>query len=545
MENTILTDKSIAFVESLLDEELTLLTEKLVEQRAINATPPANKKSPWMASVVDEAYHYHTSITLQGEKIKSYECNCNTYRSGHLCAHITASIVEIRRQLNDIVAAASAPKSRSRSANPFNRVLSSLSKEELLQLVKDSARRDQTFKLMVQGRYYLSLSPEERTHIIEKAFPAMTRVDQKIGQRYISSFTAFCEEVLVIYEQLLREEDYVLAYEILFPILKKSFYIKTHLTKENNRLLNNHQLLINRFLEMTILIEAPALRISLNDQLIELLRSSYISANTPEEQKIWLYCSMWSDCREALRDILDSQIAKGKGEDLDSYYFFYMLSLLMTDESVRAEKIGELDSQTMYRIIQLLLASSEVSGVGALLREIIIHADINQVLLQQVLPVLGDDMLDAALTDRLLSIYMRRRNPMILTWLKEHSPDEDGLSDRIKELVESSGTQETMIDYYLLTDQMAKALETIESNLSLSLLQQYDHQLYPQESSALLSMYKIVCGEYIQDHFGSSSRDYLIDIYQHLKVIGAEDILKKLQTFIKAEFKNRRSLKVE
>ena len=546
MDRLSLIDKEITFIESLLDEDLIIASETLIETHAPHAAPPKTKVAPWSLTVKDQSFHYEVYVSIDRDRITKYSCNCIKYQQGQLCVHVVSSLIIIRKIINSEALKKADKAKPTGSRTLVKTIVAGMNKIELSQFILDYTKREPIFKMLLLARQYEKLTLSERIDLIEKSFPPVTAVGQKPSAKNLNSFLAFNEEMSFVYNDFIGHQNYVDAYNLTFRLLKKSFYIKSKLQSDHVNFVKNHIYLLGQFTEITEFIEAPEFKEEIDSQIIELITSSYISANIAEEKLLWIYVYHKEALKAELQNIIAQLIGKGKDQsDLESYYFFCTLDLLLTDKILWEQKINSIDSQKKYRIIQNLLTLDTIASKTSLLSHFIIYTDLNAHLIKQIINHLPQEDLSEELENRLIELYARHEDSALIKWLMDCGQNRKDFEIRLENKLSEYPSKDLIIQYKLLQKRPEEAIRIIKENLSLELLSKYDIFFNADHFDDILALYKEVCLQFMNGHFGPASKDFLVGIYTHLDQIGAQKIKRNLQTFIKEEFSTRQSLKVD
>jgi hypothetical protein len=185
-----------------------------------------------------------------------------------------------------------------------------------------------------------------------------------------------------------------------------------------------------------------------------------------------------------------------------------------------------------------------IVGAEKVLYEFVMNSTVSALLSKQMLASLNPTKIDADLEKRIVELFSKSGEVFYLEWLLEHSNDSKKMLNTIEKLLSDNTSDDLRIQYFLFINKSEDAVAILEKNPNKTLLLKYDAQLINSHPEGILKVYKAICEEYISSHFGGSSRDFMIEIYQHLTKIGAHKVKSKLQSFVKAEFTNRQSLNV-
>lgn len=539
MDDQSLINKEISFIEKCFSEDLVLQSEILLEKSAINAK--LKSTNLWDITVADQSFHFQLTLTLKNDIIKEYQCNCNQFLSGKLCSHVCSALLFVRSKKDIIIQQKKATKRTTNRLTKIRDIVKQMPKEEISQLILDYAKRDDLFKLVIYARQYDMLSSEEKVNVVERSFPIHTQIAQKVTPRSLNNFLAVCEELKAQFSKLIGTENFREAFHLILLLLKKSFYIKSKMTSEHKSFLDNHKRLLENYYEILEIIEAPEFKFLALDSTLELLSSSYISMESEEEQHLWINLYNKPSHHKQLSVITNKYLSIGKSEDLSSYYFIYTLQLLL-DRQDKEGTVLEIDSQQSYRIIQVLLKLQHVNGVKQLLKDLVIHKKANNFLALQILAALPNEFYDDDLRNTVIDLYVKSGNSEFLDFIVFEDGNVEASTKYLESRLHEHSNPGHLINYLIQEDRKEEALEHLDKNLDLKVLMKFDNQLYSDHGEAVLQLYKNVCDQYMESHFGPQSRDYLINIYQHLQRIGATKIKNKLIDHIQSEFAKRKSL---
>ncbi len=539
MNQEALYNQDISFIEKFYSEEMILQSEHLLEQNSINAIPKSDHL--WDITVADQSFHYQLTITIKGDTIRNYQCNCNPYLSGNLCNHIAAAILYIRAKKQELLEQKSKKRRASIRITKIKDIVNKMTPEEMNQLITDYTKRDDLFKLVIYARKYDMLNESEKQNIIERSFPAHTQIGQKVTAKSLNSFLAICEELKAQYSKLISLENFREAFTLILLLLKKSFYIKSKMTTDHKGFNTNHNKLLENYYEIIEIIEAPEFKFLALDKTLELLNSSYISMQTEAEQNLWINIYNKPSHHPQLLEITSKYLSIGKSEDLKSYYFILSLQLLLNKDR-GADRLLEIDAQQSYRIIQVLLQIQHVDGVKNLLKDIILTKKANNFLALQILGSMPSNYYDDNLRDAVIKLYISSGNTKFLDYIifkeGENSDSKSYLEKRLKEHADP----DNLINYYIQENRDTEAIVQLQDHLKMDRLMKFDAIFHNNHPEAILDMYKELCDDYMESHFGPQSRAYLLNIYQHLEKIGAIKIKNALIQHIQSEFAKRKSL---
>ncbi len=525
-------NKDITFIEKSLDEELILLAEQLIDSNAVSGV---NSKNHWDLIVRDQNYHYQVSAKINDQKVKSYQCNCKKSTNNLLCGHIIAALTYIRREQHKVKIA----PIRRPNLRKVTELISDLTKPELISIINSYSRKSNEFKLQLLAQLYDTLSDKEQIQLIERSYPIHTENTQKVAPKAASTFLMISENLILHLSNFIVREDYIQAYNLILRLLKKSFYIKSKLTKEHKKLELNHSKLLKQYNVLIENVEAPEFKIMVIKETFDLLSSSYISAESKAEQQLWLKIYSDSANHDNLLMIVYAYIAKGKSSNLGSYYFIKSLGLLIDPDGTQIN-LDSIDRQESYRIVLNLLGLEKLDGIEKLLKEFLIRNKVNHFIAKQVIDSIEISTEESGLINAILDLYISSGDADFLVKLRASQENTSAIDKLINQYFEEMTDPQHRIQYYLAMERNDDAIQVLKNDSSTALLNKFVKTLKETHQSELIELYLTECCYYLKNHFGPKSREYLAKIYDHLDSNNASSIKEELIKGLKQSIKSNR-----
>ncbi len=150
----------------------------------------------WMATVQDGEFVYETEAIISPSRINDFACDCWTDQRKSMCAHIAATLLQLRRFLLQS-AEEKARKAREKAESQpelarfrIAKILESVPQDQLAEFVRNYARRDPNFALALKARFADALDtkgnpyrpllatvlPKNRTQLRESDIKRVTKV---------------------------------------------------------------------------------------------------------------------------------------------------------------------------------------------------------------------------------------------------------------------------------------------------------------------------------------------------------------------------------
>jgi cell division protein FtsB len=186
----------------------------------------------WVASVEDEEATYESEVIISPSKINAFACECWSEPRKYMCVHIAATLLQVRRFL-DQRAAEKAQVAREKAAAQseitrlsIRHILPAVSFDDLQDFVKEYARRDTDFAQALKTRfaevvddnkkaYHLllqSVLPKPGKNIREQDFRRLKRTLQDLGAR--------SQKAEQIGNQVVVAKIAIAVLEVMAPVIK-------------------------------------------------------------------------------------------------------------------------------------------------------------------------------------------------------------------------------------------------------------------------------------------------------------------------------------
>ena len=530
----------ISTIETKVPEEVMLRAEEIYDQRFINGlTNP--KKGKWDAIVIDQNIHYTTRINLKNQSFDQAYCNCNLAKEEGICPHILATIFLIRTKLAEAETEKKAPRRASNFTKSISALLKNISRDELEQFILYKSKKDKNFKLLLQARFLEYLSSDQFEPFVESTFPTLTRANEKISASRLNTFLEIANELILHFKNLIAKDDLKDAYVLIFLLLRKSFYVKHYLTNDNQRFTNLHKGLLSNYLEIYKLIEAPEYKEQIEQQLEELLSTSYISASTEEERQLWMLLFAKSSSKDKLKKIIELYLSREVISNYDSFYFIKMIEIILEENETKLHaEISARNAQESYRIIQFLHKYKKVKECNEAMHYFYTIKNLNHPLSKLIINAVDfNPRFYEEFIAKTIDRFIKFRDTEFLGFLQEHSKNWKETADEIVDQIGRREDHALLIGFYLEVDQQEKALDSLKQHLDWHLLRQFDQRLITEARDACLSLYLQVLKDYLSDHFGTHAKDFLKNVFSRLDLIGEKSAIPMLKEQLAEAFPGR------
>lgn len=535
----------ISLIETKVPEEIYVASEELSDVEHISGLTQ-NKDKEWEATVVDKNMHFSVVVEVKRHKLKYCTCNCSIFSKEHMCPHLVATILKLRKNLEKKKVERQARTVRKRRTSSFdlNMFIDQISPDELKTFAIAKAKSDKNFKLLLQARFIEKISTDQLAPFIESTFPVLTKANEKVQASKLRAFIDITEELLNHFKNLIAQSDFIEAYEFAFLLLKKSFYIKFHLKTENARFYRLHKQLLKNYIEVYKLIEAPEYKDGITNQLAELLRTSYISASLKEEKDLWMQYYLSDNSNDHLREMINYYLDRHIDGDYNSFYFIRMLELFITDtEEVRIEMIKKKDLQECYRIIQYLISYSDLASCQSTMQSFYINKDLSHPLSKAIIENLAVTKKNKTeLIDQTIIYYIKYKDGSFLSFIRDNASNWKKIRRKVIDEINKSNSEYLLISFLIECEELEEAIKQLKSNLSWSLLRRFDEVLAEQKPDECKELFYLTIEDYVSDHFGAHAQDFTRDIFYRLTTLGQKAWIADLKSRLAKRFPDRKAL---
>lgn len=497
----------------------------------------------WFTVVKDKNFHYDCQVTLKNEVIKDLKCNCVHFKNNDFCAHLAASLMHVRKELEkgEIIKKKEKSKSGKSRKDTIKTIIQNLDKEELGVFIKELLRKNNSLKLFTMAHFAEYLDLEEKQKLVDSAFPPFTKAKEKVTASRIRDFFVVSDELIAYFKSLIVQKNYTDAYQILFLLLKKSFYIKYHIEGENKTFEKNHVQLLDSYHEIIKLVEAPEYKQFIYKELLQLVETSYIIASLKSEKALWIMLYENHVSRDKFKQIVDKHFISRTIKDPTTLYFINTLKLLLSTEKEREVLVKDLDPQDIYKITQNLNDYPKISGSEELLLNLYLSKNLNKPLAKALLTNLRKFESYPEMASKIVDYYIKYEDPYFIIWARENINDQ-------KQFIKTAhaGLQRYdpsyMIGFYYYLGDSPKSLEILNDYQSIDLLFQFGHLLIEGNASKISELYQSVCSSYLEEHFGPPSYDFMTKVYRHLVFHKQKEIQQQLIAYLKKRYPDREGI---
>ncbi len=552
----------IDHIELHIDDKFVELGEQLLQKQALT-TLYESEKNLWIGNITDRNV-FEVEIQMVAQRIKAITCDCQTFKDHQVCAHSTAVLLELRNRKKEAVEKKAVTNKKPRKSNSnltINTILQNISKEQLEQFVKAFARQNRNFSVALKTKFAANVEVEDSQfkylQVLKGAISVNCNSKGEFSAKNMQQILKITYQMIAQAEDMIALRNYTEGFSILEAcLIRISPLLKYNPEQEENenfvfRVLQISWDLYNKEI-------APTLK-----------------------ERIWSFYS-----EESFKSFYFN-------EGLNTHFFQFLLTITEEIDKVNQltayvdRQIGRTDLtiESTVSLVAFQLALYEKIGLQKE-AEALIERYIDQ---DAVLVMAVKDAVKKQKYDRARQLADSKKSRISDVALKEKLDDlklQIAVHQEIKSEIQQYGEirffQTYDFSYYqLLVDQSdpttvyTSILEKIkrqpysiakrdtiaklhyeagnidalltyfETIRSLDLLKSYDGKLVKNHKKRMYHLYKELITEYLNNHLGPKPAQRVRAIIQHLKTIGAHDLVDELVSLFEKKYKNRRSLMEE
>ena len=293
--------QDISFFESFLDKDIIPLAESIFDDGKIDLLH--SERGNFEFSYSHDGATHKVSLTVRKNEIEQSSCSC---QSTAICEHLAAALFFIRHQdLGDDKKSTPVLKKQKRSIKNF---LHRIKEEELQHFMVSRMRSDRNLKTLVYARFLIQIEGiDSFQEFLDKSFPPAKTIESKPSQGEVRLFTEVVDEMKDQIIDLVGNENYLDAFKILLPLLKKSFYFKHRFLDVPAGFRSVHLKLVELINSLQKVIEAPALQSSFTSDIIDILAFSYVQFDSSSEKLLIVSQLDRFGVKQHIHDVLGSK----------------------------------------------------------------------------------------------------------------------------------------------------------------------------------------------------------------------------------------------
>ena len=546
----------IEYIELYVEDGLIELAENLLAKNsALNLLQV--EKNLWSAFIKLDK-EYETEVKLVNKKVNRYSCDCETYSKKGICPHIVATLLKLREKITSEKKVE--VKARRKTKLNTNIILSEVSHEDLVKFVKEYAKKNRNFALDLKTKFASQVPGTEHSDVYNQLLTSAITIyknkDGAVNQRGLKQITQVLEELIKQADDYLALKRYTESYPILQSVLNKvPLLIKYDVDGILLRIYRKTFALVQEIIKKDV---SPQFKKNIFSFLIEDIPIRSVFDNYLET--------------ELLTTLLDLSLLISETNSLYASLEDWKTNLPLNKSNlvnILVLNIKLLEKENKHKEAQQLIDDnlSEPSILFIALAEAKKQGDwnkINQIALSSLKKVnniehrslIHDVLFDAACelkhkkdiqkygTLRFLEAYDFKFIDSVIegkseAYIKELYLD---LIEQLQAQTYSKSKRNSIAEIYFRLGDIKALFAYIEKLGSLELIQIFDQRLLPKKKRQVYPLYKKLVLNYLNNHLGRIPAQKIASLIQHLKSIGAHDLVYDLTSLLKDEYSERHSL---
>lgn len=553
-------------IERHIDESLLIQGEDILAKDGILSLEEIESHL-WAFKVIEEGdAKFEVEIQITPSKIKAFTCDCDIFKAQKNCPHIVASLLALRRRKNE---EKKAKRTAKQSAKPskklsIQQVLDQLSKEELIEVIKDFTRQNRTFALSLKARYAYKVpsvdSQKAYLQLMNAVLQMARRPDRSFNKRGAGNIAKIMEEMVGQMQIHLLQQHYAEVFALGQSILIKIPPILGKILSEEEIL---QAPLENTFKVLGQLIEAPippALKDRIwdfcleevqkiayrNHQLDHLFHPLLIKLIEDDQQQDLLL--------EISSRILDQYRQEEKALPQALYFHYsvwerkYGKKMIQQYIAHSVEGEAELEVLINYVIKQQDYKKAEQFARTAIK---LAKSAAEKVIYKTQLLRLAELQKNRTKSIKLAEeLFLQSKEIRYFRKIKQAAAEEwpevlQKLLLKLKKLEDNPKLNALLPQIFGEEQLIEQLLDFIKRYPSIDLLLNFDKFLLPDYQKELQPIYVAEVQNYLNAHLGRITSTKIRAIIQHLHRLGAHRIGNELVQIIRKDYAERPSLMEE
>jgi SWIM zinc finger len=519
--------------------------QKLRQNGAINKMQqPINKL--WAAGI-DDGTIYDVEVQLFGLKVKAYTCTCIGFSQKFYCRHTVALMLQIKSFLIDTKKENKGlvKKTVEREDISLYKLLSNVTKEDLIDFIVDSSKTDKKVGFAAKARF---LSENEDlfdlklyTNLLADTVKSFKSPNGQITVKGWSQIDKIFQDLLYKSRTKILEKEYIAAVEILKPI----YLITMQLSRTNNAQLSELKPFFNRTLEYLHLLSTQALTPKIKSQIVEFICEDYkLFPYQPFAFDLLMNFTKQLENIGALPtfNTINTELLKLKPKDpIIVIRQIHILKYL--DKMDRALEITEKNFDTepkLFQFADLALGDNllEIAYVASTLG----YEKYNKAqqfgdLLLKIATLRDDKENQLRYGKELFTMYPNIKYYQVMQII---GFDKKELSKLVKETKMDKKTANVLaIEIELLNKDYVKVLEKIDT---LESIEHFTPILAENAPKEYLERLNQLTGEYLYEHLGKTPAITIRNMIKKLHKIKKHDLATKYTDWVRSNYADRFAL---
>ncbi|MCB0556211.1 MAG: SWIM zinc finger family protein [Phaeodactylibacter sp.] len=549
-------------LESHIDEASLIRGEELLEAGA--AGPLSELEKHLWLSVVEGQ---EVEVQITPTRVIGATCDCKRFRQAGMCEHLAAVLMALRRQQQTQQEQRDKAKQQQQSTPrklTTGIVLDNVSKEELIDFVRDYARANRNFAIALKARFASSVSEiaskEKYLQLLDSTINAVRKPDRSITLRGSQRLASVLEELQQQSVQAIDEADFTEAANIAqsiiekaTPVLKKTRGREQEIRKFINKAFENLHRLVSRR-------PAPSLLSALQDYALTEHSKLVYRSNGIDQAffKLLLLLCQEPQQEQQLLDALEKQKEKYKEENRPQA----PLLLLQLNALEKAGRTAEARHLMEYNLSQpdiLQYAINQAHDKGLIPRvKALAITGLKLGMPPEVKGSLEEMLLQLAEAEQDWEEANRYAVSRFLDTLQYHYFEQarhtasTGWTEQVGHILQqlleqpySTLRRNTIGRIYAEEGRLEALMDYVEQAGSLDLLLLVGKYLVEPYQDRLFYLYRRLLADHLKNHLGRKTSQRIREVLAHLYEIGAGALAEELVEEFRSKYPDRHSLMEE
>jgi len=555
---------SLQYIELNIDDSLIEIGERLVENGKIrNLTE--TEKNLWSADV-EEGNTFEVEVQMSAGNVKAYTCECDAFAYHKVCTHIAGTLILLRSILKDRKQKAKSTKKTGRKTGKkltTTLVVNQIDADDLRNFIRSYARGNRPFSLALKARFasqiHLDNNLDKYLQVLDSSINLHRPSGSNLTQRAFKSILSTTSEILNQAEDAIVLKNYREVVDIIEAIFAKVGPFVQFADDKNS---DWHVAFRRAHLLTDGLLKKKDLGPDILDRiwsiyLNEAGRLFYYKANAEQVfYDLLLQLAIEPEQFEAL-EIFFKEHFEYISENENGFVNLVLFQLAILEKSNRNKEAQEIIEKYLSNPEILIVAIEDAinknkfdkaqqlaqSGIKIADSPLTIHK-LNKAQLEIAVLINDKNAIKQFAQDLFLYTFdMKYFDVLQKVYDKENFLPE--LMTLIEKSPYSLSKRDAIAAIYSQFADFKSLLNYIESIRSLDLLMEYDVDLIKPQKKKVYALYEDFIIHYLKTHAGRNSSIRVLNIIQHLRTIGARDLVSKLVGIFRTDFNGRHTLMEE
>jgi len=513
--------KDISFFETLVPEVLLVQAETYFDNGLTQLESSINGKYVVFFDNTDRIV-----IQIKKSIIQSASCTCP---EKNVCTHIVTALFSVRKE-------ESKPKRKHKLSN--ENFISTISDDDLRHFVLGQMKSDKSFKTLLKARFLVEVQGTEGFQkFLDSSFPPSKTTKVTPAQAEVRLFRNVSEEIYDQIKDLIGNDNYVDALQILIPLIQKSFYFKNRFESVPDAFLKNHLHLNEVLYTLHNAIEAPKLLADSSEKIIHLLSLSYVKMEDQDEKQLIL--NLIDSKANKTKIIKHLESISWEGTDRHSKFLHALLYSCNSNMIIPAANVGQvfIEIYSWYQSdpshFRKLIELAENYSIPPRFLDKLFH---HQVQHEEVFDLQKKLAIESINKAKSYNAY---------DWLLQTAPDFWRIHKKeVLELLKENKTFSLLLKILYNENDIDSFFDLLKSQNNSELNFNFLSRALKLSFDKTLDLYKHELDQYLNDHFGEKANE---SVRKTLNRVSQQDtkLKNQLVLHVKKIYGERSSLKVE